>query len=312
VHLQTGVRTILGAACCLAPNMANAAPCNPPDLKCPPDRTCGGYGECVPVAPTVDGPFVHRRTLALDTTYFSRPNAGHRQTIDAIVIKGAFPYRNATFEPEVPLVYDASLDAQTALLAGNPSFTVKGHWLEGRTDFYAGGGAALPVASFQDDIGHFAPFILATAAQGFWNNWWYATDVVPLFAPFGVRHVTRGGFDISADGALALLFPTPNGVDHYPLVLAQGGVTVGYVSPVFETGIRFRAVNLPNNDAPDSFQSSIEPFARYIYDNVFVGAGFLANLGEYPIGVLVRDPNGGLQWNRNGVWGLRLEGGVKF
>lgn len=245
--------------------------------------------------------------------YFTRPNAGHRQTIDAIVIKGAFPYRSATFEPEVPLVYDASLDANAALLAGNPTFAVKGHWLYEGMDLYAGGGASLPIASAEGgDIGHFPPFLLATAAQGFWNSWWYSTDKVPLFAPFGLRYVSRGGLDIGFDAAVALLFPTTNGVDHYPLVLLQGGLTVGYVSPQFETGIRLRGVQIPANDARDQFESSVEPFARYIHDNVFFGAGFLANLGEYPIGVLVRDRGGGIQWNPNGIWGLRLEGGVRY
>jgi hypothetical protein len=251
--------------------------------------------------------------LAVDTTYFSRPNAGHRQTIDAIVIKGAFPYKNATFEPEVPLVYDASLDADTALLSGNPTFAVKGHWLRERTDLYAGGGVSLPIASTEGaDIVHFPPLILATASQGFWNSWWYSSDTVPLFAPFGVRHVTKGGLDIGLDAAVALLFPTTNGVDHYPLVLLQGGVTLGYVSPQFETGIRLRGVRLPQNDKPDSYQGSIEPFVRYIHDHVFIGAGFLANMSEYPFGVFVRDRGGGIQWNPNGIWGLRLEGGVRF
>jgi hypothetical protein len=250
--------------------------------------------------------------LAVDTTFFTRPNNGHRQTVEAIVLKGALPFRNMTFEPEVPLVYDASLDAQTALLAGNPTFAVKGHWLTGRMESYAGGGVSLPIASIEDDFAHFPPLLLATAAQGFWNNWWYATDKVPLFAPFGVRHVTSSGFDIGVDGAVALLFPITNGVDHYPLLLVQGGVTVGYVSSGFETGIRLRAINLPANDAQDSFQSSVEPFARIIHHDIFAGAGFIANLGEYPIGVLVRNRRGGLQWNPDGIWGLRLEAGVAF
>jgi hypothetical protein len=135
---------------------------------------------------------------------------------------------------------------------------------------------------------------------------------VPLFAPFGVRYVSRRGLDIGLDAAVAFLFPTTNGVDHYPLVLLQGGLTVGYVSPQFEAGVRLRGARIPANDAPDKYESSVEPFARYFYDDVFLGAGFLANLGEYPIGVFVRDRGGGIQWNPDGIWGLRLEGGVRF
>jgi len=256
---------------------------------------------------------VRRRVLAVDTTFFTRPNNGHRQTSEAIVFKGVFPNGNATFEPEVPLVYDASVDADTALLAGNPTFVVKGHWRRERLDLYAGGGMSLPITSVEGgDIGHFPPLLLATASQGFWNSWWFATDKVPLFAPFGVRYVSGGGIHLGVDAAVALFFPTTNGVDHYPLVLLQGGVTAGYVSSSFETGIRLRGVRIPSDGGPDSFQSSVEPYARIFVGNLFVGAGFLANLGQYPIGVILRDRRRGLVWNQDGVWGLRLEAGVSF
>jgi hypothetical protein len=277
---------VLGAVCCLVPSRSRAAP---------------------------DDPLVLRRSLGIDTTFFTRPNGRHRQTIEAIVIKGVFPHRKATFEPEVPLVYDASLDAGTALIAGNPTFAVKGHWPIERFELYAGGGVSLPIASTEGgDIGHFAPLLLATASQGFWNTWWFSADKVPLFAPFGLRYVTNSGIGGGVDAAVAFLFPTTNGVDHYPLVLVQGGLTLSYVSSAFETGARLRVVNIPQDEAQDSFQSSIEPFARVFLGDVFVGAGFLMNLGEYPIGVLFRDSRRGLVWNQNGVWGLRLEAGVKF
>jgi hypothetical protein len=282
-------------------------------LKCPSGTTCGSYGECVPAPSPVGGPFVRRRVLAVDTTYFTRPNAGHRQTTEAIVFKGVFPYQNATFEPEVPLVYDASLDANTALLAGNPTFSVKGRWLLRRLDLYAGGGMSLPIASTEgDDIEHFPPLFLATASQGFWNNWWYATDKVPLFAPFGARYVWGSGLEVGVDAAVAFLFPTTNGVDHYPLVLLQAGVTAGLSFSDFETGIRLRGVRIPQDETPDLYEASVEPFGRISFGDVFAGAGFLMNLGEYPIGVLVRDSRRGLLWNRDGIWGARLEAGVKF
>lgn len=296
---------VLGAAaCCLFSAAAGASPCAPAELECPSGYRCATYGECVPEAPPEEGPFARRRVVAADTTFFTRPNNGHRQTIDAIVLRAAFPTGSTTFEPEVPLVYDASLDAGAALLAGNPTFSVKGHWmLEPRLELYAGGGVTLPIASAEgENIDHVAPFLLATASQGLWNIWWYSSDAAAVFLPFGARYVASTGFELAVEGATGLSFPLRTGLDHYGLGILQAGVTVGYVSSEFEAGARLRGVRIPGNDVRDPFQSSLEPFARVVFGRVFTGAGFVWNL-DGPLGPFNK---------RGSIWGLRIEFGTTF
>ena len=82
----------------------------------------------------------------------------------------------------------------------------------------------------------------------------------------------------------------------------QMGAHIGYASSFIEAGLRLKGVRIPGDRNDDSFQSSLEPYVRGLFDHAFIGGGFLINLDD-PLGPLL---------DQGSIWGLRIEGGARF
>lgn len=269
--------------------------------ECPRDTECTSYGECVPARVPEPAPVAPTGLVSLDSAFHARSVAGETQTVVALVPRATFVDRKVTFEPEFPLLYVLTSGPDGGLLAGNATASVKYHWFDARTEVFGGGGLTLPMASTEAN-GNGGAYLVGAGARGLWNVWWYYPDVMGFFVPVGFRRVEPSRLDWGVEAATGLLLPLRLESDQRPLGILQGALHLGYATPDFETGLILREVRIPGNGAKDPFQASAEPYARFFFGPAFVGGGVVLNIDE-PLGPI---------YDRNAVWGVRIEVGARL
>lgn len=305
------------------PPVVDAPPTNAPPAPATPPPYPAGAGAAevgADFAPEPEAaPETEKGFAGLDLTFFTEsPNSNH-VTVVAPIVRASFPVGRFTLEPDIPFVYyDTNLgfalpggsasSGDSGFLVGNLTFAAKYHAREKKADIYVGAGVALPTARLdqgdESALSKTVGYTGAFATRGLWNIWWYYPNALTLFVPAGIRYVDRPGIDVGAEVGAGVLINTGSGssVSSDILGALQVGAHIGYASSFFETGLRVKGVRLPGDRNEDSFQSSLEPYVRGLFEHAFIGAGFLINLDK-PAGPLL---------DTGSIWGFRVEGGARF
>jgi hypothetical protein len=252
--------------------------------------------------------------VGLDMTFFTGSPDPVTLTAVAPILRAIIPVGPFTLEPELPFVYyhyNVSVNvpgvittsaSDSKFLVGNPTFAFKYHARKKDLDVYVGAGVGLPLARVdQGETDRAIGYAMAFATRGAWNVWWYDPNALTFFVPAGVRYTAQSGFDLGAEVGSGILINTGSGTSDVVGAVQIGG-HVGYAASFMEAGVRLKGVRLPGDGNADSFQASVEPYVRGLFEHAFIGAGFLINLDE-PLGPLL---------DTGSFWGLRVEGGARF